>query len=83
MALGAQASNIRNMVIREGMALALIGVVLGIGGALWLTRFLGSFLFGVQAWDPTAFSCDTTASLWGRADRYLDSGPGERRASIR
>ncbi len=55
MALGAQASNIRNMVIREGMALALIGVVLGIGGALWLTRFLGSFLFGVQAWDPTAF----------------------------
>jgi putative ABC transport system permease protein len=55
MALGAQASNLRNMVIREGMALALIGVVLGVGGALWLTRFLASFLFGVQAWDPTAF----------------------------
>jgi putative ABC transport system permease protein len=55
MALGAQASNLRNMVIREGMALALIGVVLGIGGALWLTRFLASFLFGVQAWDLTAF----------------------------
>jgi putative ABC transport system permease protein len=55
MALGAQASNIRNMVIREGMALALIGVVLGIGGAFWLTRFLASFLFGVRAWDPTAF----------------------------
>jgi putative ABC transport system permease protein len=55
MALGAQASSIRNMVIREGMALALIGVVLGIGGAFWLTRFLASFLFGVRAWDPTAF----------------------------
>jgi len=55
MALGAQASNIRNMVIRQGMALALIGVVIGIGGAIWLTRFLASFLFGVKAWDPTAF----------------------------
>jgi predicted permease len=55
MALGAQVSNIRNMVIRQGMTLALIGVVLGIGGAFWLTRFLASFLFGVKAWDPTAF----------------------------
>jgi putative ABC transport system permease protein len=55
MALGAQASSIRNMVLRQGMALALIGVVIGIGGAIWLTRFLASFLFGVEAWDPTAF----------------------------
>jgi putative ABC transport system permease protein len=55
MALGAQESNIRNMVIRQGMLLAMIGVVLGIGGALWLTRFLASFLFGVKAMDPAAF----------------------------
>lgn len=55
MALGAQASNIRNMVLRQGMALALLGVVVGIGGAFWLTRFLASFLFGVKAWDPLAF----------------------------
>lgn len=55
MALGAQASNLRNMVIRQGMLLAVIGVVLGIGGALWLTHFLTSFLFGVTAWDPAAF----------------------------
>jgi predicted permease len=55
MALGAQASNIRNMVIRQGMVLAIIGVVLGIGGSLGLTRFLTSFLFGVQALDPLAF----------------------------
>jgi putative ABC transport system permease protein len=55
MALGAQAPGIRNMVIRQGMILALIGVVIGIGVAFWLTRFLAAFLFGVKAWDPTTF----------------------------
>jgi putative ABC transport system permease protein len=55
MALGAQASNLRNMVIGQGMILAGAGVVLGIGGAFWLTRFLASFLFAVNAWDPIAF----------------------------
>ena len=55
MALGAQASNIRNMVIRQGMLLAGIGLVLGIGGAFWLTKFLTGFLFGVKTWDPMAF----------------------------
>jgi putative ABC transport system permease protein len=55
MALGAQASNLRNMVIRQGMALTLIGVVIGTGGAFWLTRFLASFLFGVRTLDPIAF----------------------------
>jgi putative ABC transport system permease protein len=55
MALGAQAPDIRNMVVRQGMVLAGIGVVIGIGGALGLTRLLADFLFGVKAWDPTAF----------------------------
>ena len=55
MALGAQASNLRNMVIGQGMMLAAAGVVLGLGGAFWLTRFLASFLFGVKTWDPIAF----------------------------
>ena len=54
-ALGAQAPNIRNMVVRQGMVLAGIGVVIGIGGALGLTRLLAGFLFGVKAWDPAAF----------------------------
>lgn len=43
------------MVIGRSMVLAGLGVVLGIGGALWLTRLLDGFLFGVQAWDPIAF----------------------------
>jgi ABC-type antimicrobial peptide transport system permease subunit len=56
MALGAQASNLGNTVIGQGMILAGLGVVLGLGGAFWLSRFLVSFLFGVKAWDPVAFA---------------------------
>jgi ABC-type antimicrobial peptide transport system permease subunit len=56
MALGAQTSNLRNTVIGQGMILAGLGVVLGLGGAFWLSRFLVSFLFGVKAWDPVAFA---------------------------
>jgi putative ABC transport system permease protein len=55
MALGAQASDLRGMVIGQGMTLALIGVVIGIGGAFWLTRFLASFLFAVKTMDPFVF----------------------------
>jgi putative ABC transport system permease protein len=55
MALGAQASDLRGMVIGQGMAITLIGVAIGIGGAFWLTRFLASFLFGVKALDPLVF----------------------------
>lgn len=55
MALGAQAANLRNMVIGQGMFLAMLGVVAGLGGAYGLTRFLASFLFGVKAMDPAAF----------------------------
>ncbi|MGC2635911.1 MAG: ABC transporter permease [Acidobacteriaceae bacterium] len=55
MALGAQAWNLRNLVIRQGMALAVAGVIMGLAGAFWLTHFLASFLFGVKAWDPAAF----------------------------
>ncbi|HEV2462935.1 MAG TPA: ABC transporter permease [Acidobacteriaceae bacterium] len=55
MALGAQTANLRNLVIGQGMRLALLGVVLGVGGAFWLTRFLASFLYGVKTWDAMAF----------------------------
>jgi predicted permease len=55
MALGADRGTIRNLVVWNGMRLALVGVVLGIGAAFGLTRFLASFLFGVKTWDPTVF----------------------------
>ena len=55
MALGADRSRIRSLVVWHGMRLALVGVVIGIGAAFGLTRFISSFLFGVKTWDPTVF----------------------------
>ncbi|HYK35832.1 ABC transporter permease [Alloacidobacterium sp.] len=82
MALGAQASNLRNMVVRQGMGLTLIGVVIGTGGALWLTRFLASFLFGVKTLDPIAFvampfllSAVALVSIWVPAKRATRVDP--------
>jgi len=55
LALGAGMSDVRNMVVQQGMGLALAGVAIGIGSALALTRFLQSLLFGVKARDPLVF----------------------------
>lgn len=55
MALGAQPGALRNMVLRQGMRLALIGVAIGIGATLGLTRLLASLLFGVQPRDTLVF----------------------------
>jgi len=55
MALGAQASNLGNMVIRQGMMLTLVGLLIGGGGAFWLTHFLAGLLFGVKPIDPISF----------------------------
>jgi predicted permease len=55
MALGAEKSHVLRMVIRQGLKLALIGVAIGIAGALALARFLSSMLYGVNPTDPLTF----------------------------
>src|SRR5262249_2521783 len=54
-AMGAQTREVLRLVIGEGMKLALIGALLGLGGALALTRLLKTLLFGVSATDPLTF----------------------------
>ena len=51
-ALGASAANLMRLVLSNGLFLTGIGLVLGIGGAIGLTRLLGTLLFGVGARDP-------------------------------
>jgi putative ABC transport system permease protein len=55
MALGADKSDVLKMVVRQGLKLALIGVAIGVAGALALTRFLSSLLYGVKPTDPLTF----------------------------
>lgn len=54
-ALGAQARDVRRMVVAEGLRMALGGIVIGCAGALALTRVVSSFLFGITATDPATF----------------------------
>jgi putative ABC transport system permease protein len=51
-ALGAERRDLLQMVVRQGAKIALIGVCVGVGGALALTRFLSSLLYGVKPTDP-------------------------------
>ncbi len=55
MALGADKSDVLRMVVGQGLKLALVGVAIGIAGALALTRFLSSLLYGVKPTDPVTF----------------------------
>jgi putative ABC transport system permease protein len=52
MALGAQPGRIRAMVLRQGLAPVMAGLLAGVAGSLALTRVLGSLLFGVSTGDP-------------------------------
>jgi predicted permease len=55
LALGAEYSDVRNMIVFQGMRLALVGVVIGLGSAFGLTKLIASLLYGVQARDPMVF----------------------------
>ena len=52
MALGAQRDNILWLVLRQGLNLVLVGVAIGLVGALVLTRFLSGLLFDLKPTDP-------------------------------
>jgi predicted permease len=54
-ALGLHGSGVVVHVVRQGLALAALGIVAGAVGAAGLTRLLSSFLFGVRAIDPMSF----------------------------
>ena len=55
MAMGAQRGDVLKLVVSYGMVLALTGIAIGVAGALCLTRFLSSLLYGVKATDASTF----------------------------
>ena len=55
MALGAQKLDILKMITHHGLRLALTGVILGITGAIILTRYLTTLLFEIKPLDPITF----------------------------
>jgi ABC-type antimicrobial peptide transport system permease subunit len=56
LALGAQQGELRGMFVRHGLVLAGIGVVIGLGAAMVLTRLMTSLLFGISALDPLTYA---------------------------
>jgi predicted permease len=55
MALGAQRSNILALVLKQGMALTLLGVVIGLAIAFAITRLMASLLYGISTTDPLTY----------------------------
>lgn len=55
MALGAQGRDVLRLVVGHGLKMALVGVAIGIGAALALTRLMANELFGVSSHDPLTF----------------------------
>ena len=55
MAVGADRGAIVRMILREGLSLSLIGLVVGLVGAVWLGQLLSGLVFGVAPSDPPTF----------------------------
>jgi putative ABC transport system permease protein len=63
-ALGAQSVDVLRMVVGQGVAMALIGVAVGLGAAFLLTRAIKGLLFGVSPTDPLTFAAISVLLLF-------------------
>ena len=80
MALGARAAEVSRMVVRQGGTVVLIGLAIGLIGALALTRVMGAILFNVSPTDPATYAVVTVVLLAiGLLATYL---PARRAASV-
>jgi putative ABC transport system permease protein len=55
MALGAQRREVMTLVLRRGLVLAAAGIVIGVAGAIGLTRYMSGMLFDLTPLDPTTY----------------------------
>jgi len=80
MALGAQASSVRQLVVREGMLLVTTGIICGAVLSLLLTRLLSNLLYGVSSTDPMTFA--SVAALLGVVALAASYIPARRAAAV-
>ena len=78
MALGASPRAILLMVVGQGAIVAAAGLVIGLGAAFALSRFMERLLFGVGATDPLTFTAIPLAPCAGRAGGLLHPGAARR-----
>jgi putative ABC transport system permease protein len=82
MALGAQSGDVLRLVVQQGMAPVLLGLIIGFGAALALTRLMKSILFEVSATDPMTFALSAVLligaallAIWIPARRAIKVDP--------
>lgn len=56
LALGAQQRDVLRLILSEGMRMTLVGVVIGLAGALALSQLMTKVVFGISAADPITFA---------------------------
>ncbi len=56
LALGAEPGAVRSLFVRQGLVLASVGIIVGLGAAAALTRWISSLLFGVEPLDPLTYA---------------------------
>jgi len=62
-ALGAEQWHVVGMIVRQGLSMALVGTAIGVAGAIALSRWIQSLLFGVTATDPATLAAVVTVLL--------------------
>jgi ABC-type antimicrobial peptide transport system permease subunit len=82
MALGAQQNDVRLMIMRQDLTLALISLAMGLAGAFAAAKGISGFLFRVTAWDPLVFAIipivlllTAVLAVWWPANRATQVEP--------
>ena len=79
-ALGAQRSHIMRLIMQDGIKLTLLGILIGLAGAIALTRLMASLLFAVKPTDPLTLVC--VAALLALAALLASYVPARRALQI-
>jgi putative ABC transport system permease protein len=79
-ALGAQRADVLRLVVRDGALLGGLGIAIGLGGALVVTRFLRTMLFGISPFDVTSFTA--VSVMLGAIALFASYVPARRAAKV-